>query len=142
MTSSIMVYVFSFLIAGVRDDPYVFIQDTNRTVCIHRGDLRLLGKLDEFGEFHQEVSFEFGPYSGPLYHGLGSNTFHPSKIYELRSGMLIPGMMRIGGRFIPEPGGEIIRFKDYQYSPNAIPIWNLPGKFVRWSRLKDALMEK
>jgi hypothetical protein len=35
------------------------------------------------------------------------------------------------GLFVPELGGKIIDFMDYKYSDQAIPIWNLPGKFVK-----------
>jgi hypothetical protein len=38
--------------------------------------------------------------------------------------------MRVGGKFVPEPGEKVIRFSDYKYSPGATRIWNLPGNFV------------
>jgi len=51
------------------------------------------------------------------------------KVYELRSGMLIPGQLGPSGRFVPEEDGKIIKFSNYTYGPTASPIWNLPGRF-------------
>ncbi|HEY8505421.1 MAG TPA: hypothetical protein VIL46_12630 [Gemmataceae bacterium] len=44
--------------------------------------------------------------------------------------MLVPGELQPDGRFVPEAGGTIIPFADYEYRPTAPPIWNLPGRFV------------
>ncbi len=43
--------------------------------------------------------------------------------------MLIPGTIRERGNFLPEEGGKIVSFKNYQYSASATPIWNLPGRY-------------
>jgi hypothetical protein len=50
-------------------------------------------------------------------------------VYEFRSGVLAPGEIREGGNFAPEVGGKIVAFADYTYTPDATPIWNLPGGF-------------
>ncbi|MBL8825225.1 MAG: hypothetical protein JNJ77_21740 [Planctomycetia bacterium] len=52
------------------------------------------------------------------------------KVYEFRSGVLIPMIIDAKGRLLPEIDGEIIESKDYQYSPKARRIYNLPGRFV------------
>jgi uncharacterized protein (TIGR03067 family) len=35
------------------------------------------------------------------------------------------------GNFVPETDSSIVKFEDYKYSPDAIPIWNLPGTFMK-----------
>jgi hypothetical protein len=120
-------------------ESYVFIANTDRWVCMFRGDWELIGKLDTNGEFIHEYKLKAGqPSSAGLparefINGTGSLT-KPRKVYEYRSGMLIPGELQPGrfaaGPFVPEAGGKIIAFKDYEYSPSAPPIWNLPGVFV------------
>lgn len=49
--------------------------------------------------------------------------------YEYRHGKLIPGVLR-GYDFVPQLGGKVIEFSEYQYSPKSSPIYNLPGEFV------------
>jgi hypothetical protein len=110
---------------------FVFVQDTDRRVAIDRGDVELIGKLDEAGNFTEKfkhVKHTF--YSGPLYYRINSTDGKPRKVYEFRSGRLIKGELDTSGNFVPEVGSTVISFKDYKYSPDAIPIWNLPGKFV------------
>lgn len=52
------------------------------------------------------------------------------KLFEFRKGILIPMIMDKDRGLIPEIGGKIMEFKDYEYSPSARPIYNLPGRFV------------
>lgn len=52
------------------------------------------------------------------------------QVYEYRSDYLIPMVFDSKYGLIPEVGGKIIEFKDYQYSPTARRIYNLPGRFV------------
>ena len=112
---------------------YVFVEDTDRWVEVHRGERVLLGKLDKNGDFVQEYNFGKGqPWNlGFLPTMINFPGLKPKKEYEFRSGMLIPGEIQPDGRFVPESGGKIIPFKDYDYSPTATPIWNLPGVFIR-----------
>jgi uncharacterized protein (TIGR03067 family) len=35
------------------------------------------------------------------------------------------------GNFVPEVGSTIIKFEVYKYDLDAIPIWNLPGTFMK-----------
>ncbi|MFO0938178.1 MAG: hypothetical protein U0798_16865 [Gemmataceae bacterium] len=49
--------------------------------------------------------------------------------YEYRSGSLIPGTFSSTGAFVPSYGAKILDFKQYVFSPEAPPIWNLPGEF-------------
>jgi hypothetical protein len=129
--------------AAASDPPkekYVFFEYTDRWVCVFQGEWELIGKLDRNGDFIHEHKRKAGqPASAGtrpgevIINATGSLT-KPRKVYEFRSGMLIPGELRPGrfaaGPFVPEAGGKIIPFKDYEYSPTATPIWNLPGVFV------------
>ena len=151
---------FSLMVAAAFPPPptdppqYEFVLNVDRLVGIQREDFLLIGKLDKDGEFthmyKKEASvsadgekFIFG--SGPAYVLLNVGGLKPSKVYEYRSGMLIPGLMRAGGKFIPEEGAKVIRFTDYKYAPHAIPIWNLPGGFVtkeEAAKLKKAKLDE
>lgn len=125
---------------------YVFVQNTDRYVGIIRGNWHLVGKFDANGEFFQDMKLKKGQgYSAGIPpHGIINSSGHATlsrKVYEFRSGVLVPGEIRPDGYFVPEAGGKIIRFKDYQYSPTATPIWNLPGVFVteeEAAKLKEA----
>ncbi|MBX9625690.1 MAG: hypothetical protein K2X82_17950 [Gemmataceae bacterium] len=111
---------------------YKFVENTDRWVGVRRGGWLLIGKLDKDGEFTQEQRIPEGkPWSRGLpAHGLLNGAGpEPRKAYELRHGALVPGEIRKDGAFVPEVGGKIIAFADYQYAPEAPPIWNLPGGF-------------
>lgn len=64
-------------------------------------------------------------------------------VYEFRSGKLIPGFLDPNCNFLPDPAQQIIDFKDYryhatsQYHVTSQRIYNLPGKFVKKSQLKE-----
>jgi hypothetical protein len=118
--------------AAAPSERYVFVENPDRTVDIYRGKWLLTGKLDKNGDFIQENRFS---RSGGSAKPTPPNVINfpgtkPRKAYEFRSGMLVPGELQPDGHFVPEAGGKIIRFTDYQYTPTAIPIWNLPGVFV------------
>jgi hypothetical protein len=107
---------------------YAFIGSENRFVGIFRGEWLLFGNLDKNGEFTEKArrkASEAGSTPTII------NRLHKDvkKVYEFRSGRLIPGEMK-DFVFVPEIGGKIIDFSDYKYSPSAPPIWNLPGRFI------------
>ena len=122
---------------------YKFMLDIQRLVGIGKEDGVLIGKLDREGEFHQmrRIEFQVLPlgdetpplkvffYRGPGYEMLNGFSSTPHKVYELRTGMLIPGTIQAWGNFIPEEGGKIVKFSEYRHSPLARQIWNLPGRF-------------
>ncbi len=129
-----------FLAAGaIAEEPkgeYVFVPDTERLVGMNRGNEIVIGTLDANGEFHQTMKVEVqNPkipviiYKGPPFDSLNGSFVIPRSVYELRSGMLIPGKMGSTGLFVPEEDGKIIKFSKYKYGPDAPPIWNLPGRF-------------
>jgi hypothetical protein len=111
---------------------YVFVENTDRWVGLIRGEAYLIGKLDKNGDFTSEMKLrpDSASSAGVPVHGLlnGSNMVE-KKVYEFRSGVLVPGEIRKDGNFVPEVGGKIIAFADYTYTPDATPIWNLPGGF-------------
>lgn len=138
--TSIM-FVFGAMILSQRSvavDPipgkYVFVENTDRWVSIVRGEWFLIGKLDKSGDFIHEFKFKTSDSTSagiPVATSLNSTGPNSKKVFEFRSGMLIPGEIRKEGNFVPEAGGKMIEFKDYKYSPSEIPIWNLPGRFVK-----------
>lgn len=121
-------------------DSYLFELDEKRVVGFFRKNLLVVGTFDKDGEFHRIVAVEAKPladglsgirYSGPKYELICVDyQMEKCSVYELRSGRLIPGMYSPEGLFVPELGGKITDFKEYKYSDKAVPIWNLPGKFV------------
>ena len=129
---------------------YNFIADTDRLVSFFRayGERRyyVTGRFDAEGRFIENRRYEVYP---PIYvfTGSGDETIEhlsfsrrgSNAVYEFRSGKLVPGTID-WGQFTPDPNGKPIRFADYQYSPIAKVIWNLPGYFrdVRPLTPKDA----
>ena len=115
---------------------YVFVENIDRWVAVNRGEWHLVGKLNKDGDFVADFMWKKGQgKSLTPTETLNSAVFtsNPQKAYEFRSGMLIPGKIERDGRFVPEVGGKIVAFKDYEYDPNSpttIPIWNLPGVFL------------
>jgi hypothetical protein len=112
---------------------YEYLQDTSRTIGLERGGMILEGKLDAAGNFIQN------PKAQILKAGMGGtggileiiNVRRPGRehIYEFRSGRLIQGELDKEGNFIPDLGGKVIDFKDYQYKKDPLYIYNLPGYF-------------
>lgn len=97
----------------------------------------LVGKLDRNGKFTLHVYQKQYYGSGIAFNLLNHGGFEPRVVYELQSGMLVPGTVTIERPFVPTPKGVPIRFADYRYHPGSIPIWNLPGRFVLKSELKN-----
>ncbi len=140
MTRFLVLAALFFATGAIAEEPkgeYVFVPDTKRLVGISRDNGIIIGTLDADGEFHQTMKIEsenpkvpFIVYNGPSFDGLNRSFVTPRKVYELRSGMLIPGTMGPSGLFVPEEDGKIIKFSNYKYGPDARHIWNLPGRFV------------
>jgi len=111
---------------------YVFVENTDRWVGVIRGEWLLVGKLDKNGDFVHEHKLKKGQGTSrgiPPFTLLNVTGPTPRKVYEFRSGVLVPGELRPEGNFVPEAGGKVVRFADYQYAPGATPVWNLPGVF-------------
>ncbi|HEY8505422.1 MAG TPA: hypothetical protein VIL46_12635 [Gemmataceae bacterium] len=119
--------------SGPPEGRYVFVRDTDRWVGVILGEWRFIGKLDKNGDLLPQIKLKAsGAYSAgiPLHTRLNRLRPAPAKAYEFRSGVLVPGELQKDGRFVPEAGGTIIPFEDYEYREGATPIWNLPGVFL------------
>jgi hypothetical protein len=119
--------------APAPQDEYVFTPDTDRWVGVFRKKWLLIGKLDAEGTFisHEKHNKGAGLSQVPRFTIINYFFQRPKTVYELRSGRLIKGEMTPIGDFVPEVGSAVIKFEDYKYSPNAIPVWNLPGSFQK-----------
>src|ERR1700687_3858084 len=109
----------------------VFVKDSDSWVAIGKVQVRLVGKLDANGEFTQTHRYEVGHSKAPPYTLINFPGPKPKNVYEFRSGRLIKGELTTEGNFVPETSSTIIKFEDYEFSPDAIPIWNLPGTFMK-----------
>lgn len=130
------------LIHRLATDKYEYQEDLKRKVGFFRGEDIVIGTFDRDGGFHQSGTvkpLKIDGESSSLY-VLRSVDFmdasmvlqyRQAKVFELRSGMLIPGQFAKNGLFVPEDKGKIIKFADYTYNELARPIWNLPGKYVK-----------
>lgn len=116
---------------------FIFVEDLNPYVALIRDRSFILGHLDSEGNFLPSGKLEKyavgQPFSGPAFRELNSVPTASSsmRVYEFRSGRLIPGVIQKSGNFVPDLDGKIIAFKDYKYSMTAVPIYNLPGTFVK-----------
>jgi len=124
--------------APVGTDDYVFVEDLTRWVFVVRGSWYLSGSLDMNGSFLEEGERipRGSPHSGPIH--ILNDFASPTKVYEFRSGRLIVGEIQLDGSFVPEAGSKVMMFKDFKYSPDRMPIWNLPGRFVKISELTES----
>jgi hypothetical protein len=115
---------------------YVFVPDTARKVGFYRRQVEYIGTLDADGNFREEVRIAIDQ-RGPIMHG----TFTPigkwGPAYEYRTGRLVKGVINSDGVFVPDPNAPVILFRDYRYDSAAIPIWNLPGYFMRREKLEE-----
>jgi hypothetical protein len=116
---------------------YQFAQDLAPYVGVLRHGKVWLGHLDAAGNFLPEprvAPLDPGaPFSGPQYVVINKPTRPNEPVYEYRSATLIRGVLDNEGNFIPEIGTKVISIKEFQYGPNALRIYNLPGKFVKKS---------
>jgi hypothetical protein len=113
---------------------YEFVKDTESWVAKLCGDIFFLGKLDSAGNFvpdNKYMGFKKGQPLSQVPPFRFINAEVQKGIYEYRSGRLIPGDIDERGNFVPALGGKVLDFKDYEYSPKAAKIYNLPGKFVK-----------
>ncbi|MFT3883379.1 MAG: hypothetical protein QM703_27475 [Gemmatales bacterium] len=123
------------------DQDYEFIGHEESTVMHRVGGLSCHGTIDKYGSFKpnlddlEDAIKKFGTNARTLRPGatppqLISTRTPNEKVFEYRTGILIPMIIDMNRGLIPELGGTIIDFKDYVYSPTARRIYNLPGRFV------------
>jgi hypothetical protein len=98
----------------------------------HVGQWPCVGTLDSKGNFIPDLTTlnsTFGSIGGPRL--LIEPKIPNETVYEFRSGILIPMIIDVKGRLVPEVGGRIIDFKDYRFLPSGRRVYNLPGRFVQ-----------
>ncbi|MBL8825224.1 MAG: hypothetical protein JNJ77_21735 [Planctomycetia bacterium] len=148
-----MIHMLSFLIPIVccigmlhdEKDNYVY-EPIKRSTQHNVGKRNCLGTIDADGCFRPDLSeleeiiestkrklVRTSIRSAPLTTAKQPN----EKVYEYRSGILVPMIFDEYRGLIPEAGGKIIDFKDYRYSPEARRIYNLPGRFVQVPKYKQ-----
>jgi hypothetical protein len=121
-------------------DKYQFIPSTVNLYRHRAGGIVCTGTLDTDGNFmpnianlSESLSVNLGSgsvrsVSGPVQ--LLASREKNEKIYEFRCGYLVPMIFDNTLGLVPEVGGKIIKFEDYQYSTASRRIYNLPGHFV------------
>ncbi|MBL8825223.1 MAG: hypothetical protein JNJ77_21730 [Planctomycetia bacterium] len=122
------------------EDIYEFIPSSTKSKYHSVGIRDCLGTIDADGNFRPNLS-DLEKMINAFKRKLPRSRMGPSnlierkhtkeKVYENRSGILVPMVFDEYRGLIPEVGGKIIDFKDYRYSPEARRIYNLPGRFVR-----------
>jgi hypothetical protein len=123
--------VFYSLVLCNYQDQYGFFPDQTIRYRHLVAQWTCLGTLDAKGTFIPDmttINSKFGIIGGPS--NLVEAKTPNEKVYEYRTGILVPMTINDKNKLIPEVGGKIIDFKDYHYSPNARHIYNLPGRFV------------
>lgn len=122
-----------------RVDDFYFIPSSTISKYHSVGNRNCLGTIDSDGNFIPKLS-DLEKMINAFKRKLPRSRMGPSnlierkhtkeKVYEYRSGILVPMVFDEYRGLIPEVGGKIINFKDYKYSPEARRIYNLPGRFV------------
>ncbi|HQR05888.1 MAG TPA: hypothetical protein PLN21_03645 [Gemmatales bacterium] len=115
----------------IQSEQYLFVPDLTINYRHTLGPNPCLGVLDAKGTFIPDmtsINSKFGRIGGPS--ALIEAKTPNEKVYEYRTGILVPMYINDKNKLIPEVGGKIIDFKDYNYSPTARRIYNLPGRFV------------
>lgn len=143
-----MIQMHSFLILVVccigmfhdEEDIYEFIPSSTKAKYHLVGNRSCLGTIDTDGNFMPKLS-DLEDMIDSYKRKFPRSRMGPSnlierkqpreKVYEYRSGILVPMVFDVYRGLIPEAGGKIIDFKDFQYSPKARRIYNLPGRFVQ-----------
>jgi hypothetical protein len=110
---------------------YEFVLELDRYVMMTRGPARSVGKLDAAGNFVPDGRWlnVRGKVSGAPPYALITGRAGPA--YEYRSGRLVKGRLDGDGNFVPELGSVVVPLRAYDPGPGAVPIYNLPGRFVK-----------
>lgn len=124
----------------INNNMYIYQENINQSYLFKVGDIQCIGTINSKGDFvpdYDQLSRSIRAFKdstflplGSFPKGLTSGMYPDGKVYEYRSGFLVPMIIDLKKGLIPEVGGKIIDFKDYKYSPTARRIYNLPGRFV------------
>jgi hypothetical protein len=119
---------------------YEFQQDLTPYYALVRDGKFVLGHLDAAGNFIPVAGMaplKVGQaFSGPAYTELNVARNRNEPVFEYRSGRLVKGVLDREGNFVPDAGSTVLDFKDYRYAPDAVRIYNLPGRFVKKGEAK------
>ena len=103
-------------------------QENTRYYSRQIADKHIEGYIDRNGEFVPVAIMDTDKWWFP-------RTMKPlmpfrngARVYEYRSGVLVPGFAK-GGLFVPDAEGVIIPFENYSVFRSRVPIYNLPGRF-------------
>jgi hypothetical protein len=111
-----------------------YVPMPDRYVAILTADAMRLGQLTAEGAFKERTRIPSRDgmtlYSGPPFTLLNGSGVHGWLMYELRGKSLVPGRMSEDGVFVVDKSEKAIPFDEYEFSPTARPIWNLPGRFL------------
>lgn len=130
------IYLFAIaLTTPVQDSQYSYQYIPNIRVTGVVANKFCEGTLAKDGAFEPDISMLFSGKSRAQGSGIGAPYYtigftNEQKLYEYRSGILIPVIYYSKLGIVPEIGGKIIDIKEYRYSPTARRIYNLPGRFV------------
>jgi hypothetical protein len=133
------VLVIGLSAAGQVAMKYVFVENVARDWSLRRDGYIIAGRLNSRGEFTETFRLVHtahiggGVQIGPV---LNFSLVEGTPVYELRSGVLVPGTFDKDGYFVPDVGGKIIKFSEYKYSPDGPKIWNLPGEYMTQTEAK------
>ncbi|MGL6074477.1 MAG: hypothetical protein ACRC8S_09985 [Fimbriiglobus sp.] len=135
-------YLFAacLLVGPVRSEhvSIVYQEDISRVVEMRILDAHHVGKLDANGYLRILETITpsgFAPTGRFVlnkvpYDNLTFQRRESPEVYQLLDGKLTLGTFRPDGMFTEKLSTKPVEFKDYRYSPDTPPIYNLPGKFV------------
>jgi hypothetical protein len=123
---------------------YIYVEDTDRLVAVHRGRWMIYGTLTADGDLVPDFKQAFGmptsqgnlaalKYS--LINDIAAVGDGRRPVYELKAGRLIKGVMLPTGSFVPDAGSAVTKLEDYD--PTGLPIWNLPGHFMSKDKFEE-----
>jgi hypothetical protein len=132
----------SFLRGAPAPSEYVFVHYGEKTAVAYQWGIWVYGgTLSESGKFQYTEKVFYPRWMPPFSHIQRPPAIPfltPTKVYEYRSGRLIPGTMMAEGEFVPEQGGREISLERYRPRDDRM-IWNLPGYFLRRDHLEMRL---
>ena len=114
-----------------------YVPMPDRYVGLFTAEALVIGKLTAEGKFKPITRYRVEPegdiliISGPMFTDLnGPDVVARPVVYHLDGKTLTPGRVTADGAFTADPKRVAIPFAEYEYSPTAPPIWNLPGRFL------------
>lgn len=124
---------------------FLVVRDCDRRVGFLREGAMHIGTFDADGGFHEVETLNIRNQSSIKLKQVGeewidnrlsgpyTNVSWRGPAFEYKAGRLVSGEVNSQGVFVPgnATANRIGDFRDYLPGPNAPPIWNLPGYFMR-----------